>query len=80
MIRGMIFYAVTWPVANLVQQTIKGKNYQNYDWKETLRFSIYGSLYVAPTLYGWVRLGSIMWPRTDLKTALIKVFHFDKLK
>lgn len=30
----------------------------NYDWWRVLRFSMYGGLFVAPTLYGWVKVFS----------------------
>lgn len=43
-----------------------------YDWQKCLQFSLYGSLYVAPTLYGWVRLTSHIWPVTNVRTALMK--------
>lgn len=38
-----------------------------------LRFGIFGSLYVAPSLYGWVKLTSAMWPQMTLRVGLIKV-------
>lgn len=40
-----------------------------------LRFSLFGGLYVAPTLYGWVRLTSAMWPHMSLKIGLVKVYQ-----
>lgn len=43
-----------------------------YDWQKCLQFSLYGSLYVAPTLYGWVKLTSHIWPVTNVRTALMK--------
>lgn len=43
-----------------------------YDWQKCLQFSLYGSLYVAPTLYGWVRLTSHILPATNVRTALMK--------
>lgn len=46
---------------------------ETYDWARALRFSIFGSLYVAPCLYGWVRLTSAMWPQTNLRIGLLKV-------
>ncbi|XP_037938383.1 mpv17-like protein [Teleopsis dalmanni] len=70
--RGAITYAVLWPFGSLVQQTIEGRNYTNYDWKQCVRFSIFGSLWVAPTLYGWVRLSTAMWPQMSLRIALMK--------
>lgn len=37
-----------------------------------MRFSAYGALFVAPTLYAWVRFSSRVWPQTDLRTAMTK--------
>lgn len=45
---------------------------ENYDWKKCVRFSLYGSLVVAPTLYCWIRISSKIWPKTSLKTAIYK--------
>lgn len=28
----------------------------DYDWWRVLRFSLYGGLFVAPTLYGWIKV------------------------
>lgn len=42
------------------------------DWWRCARFSLYGGLFVAPTLYSWVKLSSAMWPQTSIKTALAK--------
>ncbi|XP_017135583.1 protein sym1 isoform X1 [Drosophila miranda] len=44
----------------------------NYDWWRVMRFSMYGGLFVAPTLYGWVKVSSAMWPQTSLRTGIIK--------
>lgn len=46
---------------------------ETYDWARALRFSLFGGLYVAPTLYGWVRLTSAMWPQTNLRIGIVKV-------
>lgn len=27
---------------------------------------------MGPTIYGWMRLASIMWPRTDIKSSMCK--------
>ncbi|TMW40862.1 hypothetical protein DOY81_014059 [Sarcophaga bullata] len=72
LIRGSITYAILWPTSSIIQQTLEGKNFRTYDYKRVLRFCLYGSLYVAPTLYGWVRLSSAMWPQMTLKVGLIK--------
>ncbi|XP_017872024.1 PREDICTED: mpv17-like protein isoform X1 [Drosophila arizonae] len=72
MAKGMMTYALLWPTGSLIQQTIEGRNFKTYDWARALRFSLFGSLYVAPTLYGWVRLTSAMWPQTNLRIGLLK--------
>lgn len=38
-----------------------------------LRYGIFGALYVAPSLYGWVRLSSAMWPQMNLRVGITKV-------
>lgn len=72
--RGMITYSMIWPTSCLIQQTvIEGKNYKNYNYWAAARFSIYGGLFVAPTLYCWIRLSTFIWPKTSLRTAVAKV-------
>ncbi|KAH8415351.1 hypothetical protein KR222_004973 [Zaprionus bogoriensis] len=70
--RGMISYSLIWPTGSLIQQTFEGKKRGDYDWWRVLRFSMYGGLFVAPTLYGWVKISSAMWPHTSLRTGVIK--------
>lgn len=72
-VRGILSYATIWPTSCIIQQTIAGKTWENYDWTQALRFSLYGGLFVAPTLYGWVRISTHLWPQTNLKTAITKV-------
>ncbi|XP_075155394.1 mpv17-like protein [Haematobia irritans] len=72
LVRGCISYAVLWPTSSLIQQTIEGKNFKTYDYMRALRFGIFGSLYIAPTLHAWVRLTSAMWPQMTLRVGLVK--------
>lgn len=44
-----------------------------YDWLRCARFGLYGSCYVAPTLYSWLTVANIMWPGSSVKAAFIKV-------
>ncbi|XP_016037668.2 protein sym1 isoform X1 [Drosophila simulans] len=71
-VRGMISYSLIWPTGSLIQQTVEGRRWGTYDWWRVLRFSMYGGLFVAPTLYGWVKISSAMWPQTSLRTGVIK--------
>ncbi|XP_030760391.1 uncharacterized protein LOC115885580 [Sitophilus oryzae] len=71
--RGMLSYGTLWPTSCLIQQTMSGKTIENYDWIQALRFSLYGGLFTAPTLYAWIKLSSRLWPATSLKTSIAKV-------
>uniref|UniRef100_A0A1A9ULM9 Mpv17-like protein n=1 Tax=Glossina austeni TaxID=7395 RepID=A0A1A9ULM9_GLOAU len=71
-VRGMVSYSCIWPTSSLIQQTIEGKTWDNYDWWRVLRFSLYGGFFVAPTLYSWIKVSSAMWPQTTLGTAVTK--------
>jgi protein Mpv17 len=33
---------------------------------------IFGGLFVAPTLYSWIKVSSAMWPRSDVRSAVSK--------
>ncbi|XP_013200051.2 mpv17-like protein [Amyelois transitella] len=72
LIRGMASYAIIWPTSSLIQQTFEGKTIENYDWQRCARYGVYGSCYVAPTLYSWLTIANIMWPGTTLRVGLIK--------
>lgn len=69
MLKGMAVYSVIWPTSSVVQQLM---NKEELDWKKSLRFFAFGTFFVAPTLYGWVRLSSAMWPTMSLKTGIAK--------
>lgn len=73
-VRGMASYSIIWPAANLMQQKIMGK--EEFNYAEALRFTLYGSLYVAPTLFCWLKCASFFWPKADLKSAITKVYIY----
>ncbi|KAJ9576287.1 hypothetical protein L9F63_006886, partial [Diploptera punctata] len=70
LIRGVAMYAVTWPTSNLCQQAITGR--EKFDFREAFRYSLFGALYVAPTLYGWIKFSGVLWPHMNLKIAVTK--------
>uniref|UniRef100_A0A182JSM5 Mpv17-like protein n=1 Tax=Anopheles christyi TaxID=43041 RepID=A0A182JSM5_9DIPT len=72
-VRGMITYSLLWPTGCLIQQKISGKKLDELDWKKCWRFFFYGGFIVAPSLYCWIRVASIMWPNQNLKSAIAKV-------
>ena len=71
LIKGMLSYAAIWPISSLIQQKIMGK--EKLDYVQAARFCIFGSLFVAPTLYLWIRTSSLLFPGNSFKTALTKV-------
>lgn len=73
-LRGMMTYAVLWPSSNICQQFIQGREETNIS--ESARFCVFGTLYVAPTLYLWVKISSYMFPGQSLKIAVKKVYTF----
>ncbi|XP_055522529.1 mpv17-like protein [Wyeomyia smithii] len=72
LIKGMATYAIIWPTGSLIQQTIEGKDWRTFNYKQSFNFALFGTFFVAPTLYGWVKISSQMWPTMNLKTGIIK--------
>ncbi|XP_054729710.1 mpv17-like protein [Anastrepha obliqua] len=70
--KGVIAYSIVWPTSSFMQQTIEGRELKDYDWMRILRFGLFGGCYVAPTLYGWLRVASTMWPQTNLRIGVLK--------
>lgn len=69
MLKGMAVYSVIWPTSSVVQQVMSK---EELDWRKSLRFFLFGTFFVAPSLYGWVRLSSSMWPQTSFKVGVTK--------
>lgn len=70
--KGVIAYSIVWPTSSIMQQTLEGKKLKDYDWMRVLRFGLFGGCFVAPTLYGWLRVASTMWPQTNLRIGALK--------
>lgn len=70
--RGMLSYSIIWPSGCFLQQLWFNED-DHINWKRCFRFLIYGGFFVAPTLYAWVRISSVMFPDAGLKSALAKV-------
>ncbi|CAD0196798.1 unnamed protein product [Chrysodeixis includens] len=74
LLRGMASYSVIWPTSSLVQQTFERNKFGDYDWWRCARYGLYGSCYVAPTLYSWLTIANIMWPGNSIRAGIIKTF------
>ncbi|KAL0272000.1 UNVERIFIED_CONTAM: hypothetical protein PYX00_005142 [Menopon gallinae] len=69
-LKGMVSYAMIWPLGSCIQQKIAGS--EKIDFGRAFRFALYGSCFVAPTLYIWVKASSRLWPNPNFKTAVKK--------
>ncbi len=70
LVRGMVVYSITWPVSSVIQQSFENGK---VDVKRVARFSLYGALFVAPTLFCWMRFSCYVWPQNTAKHTIIKV-------
>lgn len=73
LVRGVAIYSITWPVSSLVQQALQTSGNRDIDLKRAAKFSLYGGLYVAPTLYTWMRFASFIWPSMTITSHITKV-------
>lgn len=69
--RGMASYAVIWPTGCLIQQLAFGD--ERFDFTRAARFGLFGAFYVAPTLNAWLTVARLLYPKNDLRSAIIKV-------
>lgn len=69
--RGMASYAVIWPTGCLIQQVAFGDD--EFDFVRAARFGLFGAFYVAPTLNAWLTVARYLYPKNDLRSAIIKV-------
>ncbi|CAI6369381.1 unnamed protein product [Macrosiphum euphorbiae] len=68
--RGMVSYAVIWPTGCLIQQMAFGD--EKFDFARAARFGLFGAFYVAPTLNAWLTVARYLYPKNDLRSAIIK--------
>lgn len=71
-LRGVVSYAALWPTGSLIQQTIEGRRYPNYDYMRCLRFAFWGSCVIGPTMFLWMRLANRIFPQKTLKSSVKK--------
>lgn len=71
-LKGMLSYATIWPASCFIEQTFKGNKMKDVDYWRVLNFALYGSCVMAPALYGWVRITTILLPQRTLQAAVMK--------
>ncbi|XP_070500097.1 mpv17-like protein [Chironomus tepperi] len=69
LLKGMAIYSIIWPASSIAQQLLAK---EQIDFKRSFRFFLFGTFLVAPSLHGWIRLTSQMWPQTTLRTGIAK--------
>ena len=74
--RGILTYSVLYPCSNFTQQSLDPHR-EKINYNEVLRFAFFGSCVVAPTLYGWIKIASVLVKGNSLKHAISKVSIFD---
>ncbi|KAK9873335.1 hypothetical protein WA026_022141 [Henosepilachna vigintioctopunctata] len=71
--RSVVSYTLIFPTSCLIQQTLAGKRWETYDLQKVFRFWIYGTFFLSPVVYGYVRTLSKWFPELDLKTNMIRI-------
>ncbi|KAJ0170801.1 hypothetical protein K1T71_013573 [Dendrolimus kikuchii] len=73
LIRGMVSYAIIWPTCSITQEYIEhGTTIENADWYRAARFGIFGTFFMAPVFYGWMKYTSRFFKRKNLSTAITR--------
>lgn len=73
LVRGMLSYSIIWPSCSLVQDYIEnGTTIENCNWVRAARYSFFGTFFMAPLFYGWMRYSSRFFKGRNLKTALTR--------
>lgn len=73
LVRGVAIYSVTWPISSIIQQSLEPSGNKDINLQRAAKFSMYGGLYVAPTLYAWMRFASYVWPSMTITSHITKV-------
>lgn len=73
LVKGMLVYSVTWPLGSYIQQRVET---EEINICRMIKFSLYGSLYVAPGLHGWMKLSCYIWPKQNFFSTITKVCLF----
>ncbi|CAH0401644.1 unnamed protein product [Chilo suppressalis] len=73
LVRGMVSYAIIWPTCSIVQEYLeKGTTLENANWGRAARFGVFGTFFMAPVFYGWLKYSSRFFTRKDLITAMTR--------
>lgn len=73
LVRGVAIYSITWPLSSIIQQELDKSSNKKIDLQRAAKFSMYGGLFVAPTLYAWMRFAGYVWPSMTITSHITKV-------
>lgn len=73
LVRGVAIYSITWPLSSIIQQSLDPNGNKDIDLQRAAKFSMYGGLYVAPTLYTWMKFAGVIWPSMTITSHITKV-------
>lgn len=69
----MVSYSIIWPSCSIVQEYIEnGTTIDDADFARAARFGIFGTFFMAPVFYGWMKYTSRFFKNKSLKTAMIR--------
>lgn len=73
LIRGMISYSIIWPTCSIVQEYLDhGATIEEANFARAARFGIFGSFFMAPVFYGWMKFSGRFFKSNTLKTAILR--------
>ncbi|KPJ19156.1 Mpv17-like protein [Papilio machaon] len=73
LIRGMVSYAIIWPTCSVVQEYLEhGTTLENADRSRAARYGIFGTFFMAPVFYNWMKYTSRFFKSKTLSTAITR--------
>lgn len=60
------------PFPPLLPKSNLPKLKETFDWTRCAQFSLYGTYFVAPTMYTWIKFMSKLFPKNNWRTAIMR--------
>lgn len=70
LLRGMLSYALIWPSSSIAQQYIEQGSLSEVNVARAARFAFFGTFFMAPVCYGWMRFSNRYFKKKSLKMAM----------
>ncbi|CAH2059346.1 unnamed protein product, partial [Iphiclides podalirius] len=73
LLRGMVSYALIWPTCSVVQEYLEhGTTLADADWARAARYGVFGTFFMAPLFYNWMKYSGRFFKGRTLKTAVFR--------